>query len=126
MHHRATDDLRVDEYDAYLDDGRRREIRETAAGLDDLRVAHVNSTASGGGVAEILDSLVPLLNDAGVETDWLVMEAPEPFFDVTKALHNGLQGEAGELTDSMRDTYRSVTEANAEADLPGYDAVVLH
>ena len=126
MHHRATDDLRVDEYDAYLDDGRRREIREAAAGLDDLRVAHVNSTASGGGVAEILDSLVPLLNDAGVETDWLVMEAPESFFDVTKAVHNGLQGEAGELTDSMRDTYRSVTEANAEADLPGYDAVVLH
>jgi trehalose synthase len=126
MHHQPTDDLRVGDYDAYTDDARLREIREAAAELDDIRVAHLNSTASGGGVAELLDSLVPLLNDVGVETDWLVMDAPESFFDVTKALHNGLQGEAGELTDSMRETYRSVTESNAEAHPSGYDVVVLH
>ena len=68
MHHRATDDLRVNEYDAYLDDGRRREIRKAAAELDDLRVAHVNSTASGGGVAEVVQSgrRLPYLPSAAV------------------------------------------------------------
>ena len=126
MHHQPTDDLRVGDYDAYTDDARLREIREAAAELDDIRVAHLNSTASGGGVAEILGSLVPLSNDVGVDTDWLVMDAPDAFFEVTKTVHNGLQGEADELTDEMRETYRSVTVENAEALAGDYDVVVLH
>lgn len=64
-----TADKTLEAYEPYLDDRQRRRITEGADKLAGARVAHVNSTASGGGVAEILHSLVPLLNDAGVDTD---------------------------------------------------------
>jgi trehalose synthase len=89
-------------------------------------VAHVNTTAGGGGVAEMLHGVVPVANDLDVETDWLVMEAPEEFFDVTKAIHNGLQGDRSEFTTEMRELYRSVTRQNAAALDEAYDVLVLH
>jgi trehalose synthase len=70
--------------------------------------------------------VVPLANDLDVDTDWLVMEAPEDFFDVTKAMHNGLQGDRSEFTEEMRETYRTITERNAEALDEAYDVLVLH
>jgi trehalose synthase len=126
MYHRTTDDQALAAYDLYLSDRQRGRIREATDELADSRVAHINSTASGGGVAEILASLVPLMNDAGVDTDWLVMDAPDEFFDVTKTLHNCLQGDQTDLTDEMRETYRSVTLENADALDEAYDVIVLH
>jgi trehalose synthase len=126
MHHADTDAQPVASYDAYTKPDQRERIDDAAETLRDVTVAHVNSTASGGGVAELLHSLVPLMNDVGVETDWQVMEAPEEFFDVTKAIHNGLQGARTELTDEMRELYHSVTVGNAEELDGAYDAVVLH
>ncbi|PSQ12686.1 glycosyl transferase family 1 [Halobacteriales archaeon QS_5_70_15] len=126
MQHPRTDEWTLSAYGSYITDQQRGDIADKAAELADVRVAHVNSTASGGGVAEILHSLVPLLNDVGVDTDWLVMEAPDGFFDVTKAIHNGLQGDRSEFTEAMRETYRSVTVENAEALAGTYDVVVLH
>ena len=126
MHHARAEEQTLAAYESYIEDQQRRGIVDTAAELDDIRVAHVNSTASGGGVAEILHSLVPLLNDVGVDTDWLVMEAPDEFFDVTKAMHNGLQGDQSEFTEEMRETYRSVTRRNADALEDAYDVIVLH
>jgi trehalose synthase len=126
MHHVRTEEQTLAAYESYIEDQQRREIVGTAAELDDVRVAHVNSTASGGGVAEILHSLVPLLNDVGVDTDWLVMEAPDEFFDVTKAMHNGLQGDQSEFTEEMRKTYRTVTLGNADVLEDAYDVIVLH
>ena len=126
MEHVRTETKTLAAYEPHITDRRHEEIVETVAELDDVRVAHVNSTAGGGGVAEILHSLVPLLNDLGVETDWLVMGAPDEFFDVTKAMHNGLQGERSEFTEAMRETYRTVTEQNADALTERYDVIVLH
>jgi len=126
MQHPRTDERTLSAYGSYITDQQRGDIADRAAELADVRVAHVNSTASGGGVAEILHSLVPLLNDVGVDTDWLVMEAPDGFFDVTKAIHNGLQGDRSEFTEAMRETYRSVTVENAGALAGTYDVVVLH
>jgi len=126
MEHVRTETKTLAAYEPHITDRRHEEIVETVAELDDVRVAHVNSTAGGGGVAEILHSLVPLLNDLGVETDWLVMDAPDEFFDVTKAMHNGLQGERSEFTEAMRETYRTVTEQNADALTERYDVIVLH
>ena len=68
------------------------EIRELAEPLQGKRVLHVNATAFGGGVAEILYTLVPLMKDVGLEAEWRVMTAPPAFFNVTKGFHNGLQG----------------------------------
>jgi trehalose synthase len=126
MEHASTDDQTIAAYEPHITDRQHEALAESAAELGDVRVAHVNSTATGGGVAEILHSLVPLLNDLGVDTDWLVMDAPDEFFDVTKAMHNGLQGNRSELTEPMRETYRTVTGENAEALTERYDVVVLH
>ena len=56
------------------------------------RVLHVNATAYGGGVAELLATHVPLLRSVGIDADWQVMHGSDEFFAVTKAVHNGLQG----------------------------------
>lgn len=113
-------------YEHLLDDETRRTVRERAAAVDDLRVLHVNTTASGGGVAEMLGSLVALSNDLGVDTDWQVMTAPDAFYDVTKVVHNGLQGDGDPLTEPMRATYRETVAVNAAAVDEEYDVVVLH
>jgi trehalose synthase len=117
------------QFEAYADvtDGHRIErVRSLAERLQGVRILHVNSTATGGGVAELLRSIVPLSEDLDVETDWLVMDAGDDFFDVTKAIHNGLQGEGPRLTEEMRAIYREATERNAvELDDP-YDVVLLH
>jgi trehalose synthase len=126
MDHARTDARTLAAYEPYITDQSRGAIVETAAELAGVRVAHVNTTAGGGGVAEILHSLVPLMDDVGVETDWLVMDAPDEFFDVTKAMHNGLQGDRSEFTEEMRETYRSVTVGNAEELEGSYDVIVLH
>lgn len=65
---------------------------EAARDLSGARVLHVNATAFGGGVAELLYTLVPLMRSVGVEASWAVMPGTEDFFRVTKAIHNGLQG----------------------------------
>src|ERR687892_272818 len=75
------------------------EIRRLAEPLRGKRVAHVSATAFGGGVAEINYTLVPLMADAGLEVDWRIIEGAEEFYDVTKRMHNGLQGQAGALTE---------------------------
>ncbi|WP_121743205.1 glycosyltransferase [Natronorubrum halophilum] len=122
----STHDRTLTDYGPIVGSDRIRHIQTLADNLSETRVLHVNSAASGGGVAELLRSLVPLFMDVGVETDWFVMDAGESFFDVTKSLHNGLQGDEITLTDEMKATYRTVTERNATAVTNAYDIIVLH
>lgn len=114
------------DYESFTDPDLLRRLRSNGAALEDVRVLHVNSTARGGGVAELLRSLVPLFNDLGVDTEWFVMDADEAFFTVTKSLHNGLQGQPVALTERMIETYRAVTDENALEIDGDYDIVVLH
>lgn len=89
--------------------GRLTELAERFAGL---RVVHVNSTPNGGGVAEILHSLVPLSNALGIHTERAVIVPKEPeFFTVTKRIHNMLQGAEGELSPSELDCYYGCLDA---------------
>lgn len=103
------------------------EIRVLAEKLADQSVVHVNSTASiGGGVAEILHRLVPLMKDVGLKAEWKVMQGTDEFFNVTKAIHNGLQGMKKALMDQMKNIYLQHNMANA-ADLAiDCDYVVIH
>lgn len=91
------------------------EIHDLAARLDGARVLHVNATSFGGGVAEILYTLVPLMRDAGLKTDWGVMFGAEPFFNVTKNFHNALQGADYELTVEARAIYEEYNRQSAAA-----------
>ena len=126
MHAPALPDRSVAAYAGVVESDRIEHLRSRADTLGEVRVLHVNSTATGGGVAELLRSIVPLCADLGVDTDWLVLDADDEFFEVTKAMHNGLQGDDAALTDAMKTTYRAVTERNAADIDGGYDLVVLH
>ncbi|MGH2727635.1 MAG: glycosyltransferase [Actinomycetota bacterium] len=101
-------------------------LRDVAKPFKGARVLNVNSTAFGGGVAELLYTIVPLLRDLGIEADWQLMQAPDEFFVVTKAMHNALQGGSVPWTPEMRSLYLSVSENNAESFEGDYDFVIIH
>jgi trehalose synthase len=100
-------------------------LRALAASVAGIRVRHVNATAYGGGVAEILQNLVPLLRDVGVEATWSVLDAPAPFYDVTKKLHNSLQGMTIDISDEEKRLYLEVQKQNA-AEMDPQDVVLAH
>jgi trehalose synthase len=104
-------------------------IRELAEPLAGLRLLHLSATAFGGGVSEILYTLVPLMRDAGIDADWAIIAGDDPFFEATKATHNALQGDPASLTSAQREAFLRTSEANAEAlraEIDRYDAVVVH
>jgi len=90
------------------------------------RVVMVNSTATGGGVAEILHRLVPLLNELGVPTTWEVMPGDERFYAITKTIHNALHGRPGSLTASERDHFLDVNRHAAGALALDGDLILIH
>lgn len=101
-------------------------LRVRAAPFKDARILHVNSTAYGGGVAELLHTLVPLQRDLGMDAEWRVISGHEAFFNVTKAMHNALQGAEVPWDDQMTEEYRAVNETNAKALDGTYDFIVVH
>lgn len=103
-----------------------QEIRSLAEPLRGARVVHINATAYGGGVAEILRTLVPLMQDVGLEAEWQVIQGADEFFQVTKACHNGLQGMDIPLTEEMRAIWQKYNEENARAFEGEYDFVIVH
>jgi trehalose synthase len=102
------------------------EIRRLAEPLRGARVLHLNATAFGGGVAEILTAFVPLMNDLGLRADWQIIRGADEFYTVTKAIHNGLQGMFVPWTPAMRDTWLQYNRLNADLLEGDYDFVVIH
>jgi trehalose synthase len=88
------------------------EVYRLAHGLRGLEVTHFNSARHGGGVAEILDWLVPLMNSVGIKANWVVVSPKNPgkFFPITKTFHNALQGMEAALTEEMRGIYLGESE----------------
>jgi trehalose synthase len=107
-----------------------------AAGLDELRflaqqlkgktIKMVNSTAVGGGVAEMLNRLVPLLNELEVSTRWDVITGGNDFFEITKAFHNALHGASYQLTRQAREIFLMYNEQNRQRMQFGEDLIVIH
>jgi trehalose synthase len=89
------------------------EINELAEPLKGKRVLHLSATAMGGGVSEILYALVPLMRDAGLETDWHIILGREEFFNVTKLMHNALQGNPHGLTKEDWEIFDRYNKLNA-------------
>jgi trehalose synthase len=89
-------------------------------------VKMVNSTAVGGGVAEMLHRVVPLLNELGIETNWEVIKGGADFFDITKAFHNALQGKEGHFGKEIFDTYLAYNEMNFDQMDFDEDLIVIH
>lgn len=101
-------------------------FRHRGRRLEDHRILMVNTAKEGGGVAQILNSLVPLLEDIGVDVDWRVINEDEAFFNVTKKLHNGLQGEHVSLSKEERERYLKANDAFWASLDEGYDFVLVH
>src|SRR5215475_834444 len=102
------------------------ELRFVAQPLQGKRAKMVNSTAVGGGVAEMLNRLVPLLDELCVRTGWEVITGGNDFFDVTKGFHNALHGAPFSLTQQARDVFLSHTEQNRARMRFDEDFVVIH
>jgi trehalose synthase len=119
---RTLDAYRTVTGDAVVD-----EVRRLAGPLEGVRVLHVNATGYGGGVAEILRSEVPLLRDLGIVADWKTITAEQGFFEVTKAVHNGLQGDPRGVTDAQWQLYDTASAQIAPKwRSQSYDVVVVH
>jgi trehalose synthase len=101
-------------------------IRELADALEGRRVLHVSATAFGGGVSEILYTIVPLMRDVGLDAHWHVIFGKEEFFNATKLLHNSLQGAEETLSDEQWEVFDEINEINAEGLQGEWDTVIVH
>ena len=102
------------------------EIRALAEPLRGRRVVHVSATAFGGGVSEILYTLVPLMRDVGLDCEWQVIYGREEFFNATKLLHNALQGAPLDLDEEQWETWQRYNEMNARELSGGWDVCLVH
>jgi trehalose synthase len=103
-----------------------QEIQDLAEPLKGKRVLHVSATAMGGGVSEILYALVPLMRDVGLDTDWQILFGRDEFFNVTKMLHNALQGNPLGPTKEEWEIYERYTKLNARELEGDWDIVIAH
>ena len=101
-------------------------VRELARPLEGKRVLHINATAYGGGVAELLATHVPLLRSVGLDAEWQVMHGSDEFFAVTKQVHNGLQGADIEWTAAMQRVYLEKVLDNSLLMDQDFDYIVVH
>lgn len=102
------------------------DIQQLAEVLQGRTIQHINSTRSGGGVAEILRRFVPLTESLGIRARWDVITGPPEFFDVTKAFHNALQGEESDLSHDDYDIYLDCVRDNASRLALAGDVIVAH
>jgi trehalose synthase len=102
------------------------EIRRLAEPLAGKRVVHLSATSFGGGVAEILYTLVPLMGDGGLEVEWRIIQGADEFFTVTKTIHNALQGNPLGLTEEQEEIFMRFNALNAEQFDADYDFIIVH
>jgi len=118
---------RFADYYPFMDEETINEVNTLVKKLFGKKIAMINATAYGGGVAEVLHSLVPLLKDMGLNLDWWVMEGSTEFYHITKSFHNRLQGHEGQLSDEEKKLYLETVRSNAEHTKEwNYDIIVVH
>jgi trehalose synthase len=101
-------------------------VYKLAEKLKGRSVLHVNSTRSGGGVAEMLHRLIPLFNELGIAARWEVLKGSPLFYKATKSFHNSLQGNAEAITHEMYKEYKLINEQNAGEMSLESDAAIIH
>jgi len=116
----------LDRYEEVVGHQEIRRLRQLAAGLAGKTIVHVNSTQTGGGVAEILGWMIPMLEELGINARWEVISGPPEFYRITKAFHNGLQGRPVSLTSRDLDLHIEVNRENAQRLNLEADVVLVH
>jgi trehalose synthase len=118
---------RVDDYRKIVGDDVIFEIYRLSRGLCGKSVVHIDSTYYGGGVAEILSALIPLMNDIGISAGWRQLRGTPDFFNVTKKFHNALQGDELNLTDMKKNLYIQANEEfSSYSHILNHDCVLIH
>lgn len=117
---------KIGEYESIVGKGLIDELWHLAERLKDKFVQNINSTAVGGGVAELLSRMVPLLCELGVDAKWDVIKGGEQFFNVTKKIHNALHGAAEEITSDMWDVFWQTGEQNSREIPCTSDIIYIH
>ena len=123
-HHHAL--ARLEDYEPHIGGETLKRLRIKAERLLGARVAHVNSTFYGGGVAELLSSLTLLMSDAGLATEWRAILGRSDYFSITKKMHNALQGAEINLTELKMEIYEQVAYENSVRNILDHDFVVIH
>ena len=118
--------LSLDKFRGLLGDKTIENIFDSASTLSEKSAVHINSTYQGGGVAEILNSLIILMNDVGIKTDWRVIHGSHDFFSVTKKFHNAIQGERIHLTELKKKIFYITNVNNAIFTHLNHDFVIVH
>jgi len=124
--HAGATSINIDSYRPLVGDELIDELLALARALNGVRICHLNSTAFGGGVAELLSRYLPLLQTLGLPADWRIIHGTPEFFVVTKSFHNALQGARGDLTEADRRIYLQVNETSAKLIGRNYDVYIVH
>jgi len=117
---------KIEDYRFIVGDRTIADIYRKARRLYSKRIVHINSTYQGGGVAEMLSSLVPLMNDAGLLTDWRILFGNPDFFNITKKFHNALQGGDINLSEIKKKIYTETNENFIVYNHIDHDFVIIH
>jgi trehalose synthase len=118
--------IRLEDYEPIVGSQTIEELHLLAERMKGTQVKMVNSTAVGGGVAEILNRLIPLLNNLGILTQWEVIKGGEDFFEVTKKIHNALHGEKIPFTQRMKEIFLDVNRENLRNTHLDQNVIVIH
>ncbi|MGB6553696.1 MAG: glycosyltransferase [Candidatus Binataceae bacterium] len=117
---------KLSEYIPIVGEGVVQELTVLGARLTGKKVVNINSTRSGGGVAEILQRLIPLLGEVGIDARWEVVEGTQDFFALTKHLHNALHGTAHVFTAEDQGVFDMTTASNLERLNLNGDIMFIH
>ncbi len=116
----------IEDYEPLIGRQAVERIKDKAGLLQDMHIANVNSTYYGGGVSVLLSSLTILLNGLGIKTGWRVIQGSPDFFNITKRMHNALQGGKINLTDRKKRIYQDVLLQNVMRNHIDHDVVIIH
>lgn len=118
--------VELQDYVGIVEESQIEAVKTLGENLKGKSVTHVNSTAFGGGVAEILHSIVPLMKDVGLDVHWEVIRGDLEFFNITKKMHNALQGMNIQITKEEERTYLEYNRMNSELSILDTDIVMVH
>jgi trehalose synthase len=119
--------VEIEEYEHIIGRERVEDIKNLASLLEGKKWSHVNSTFEGGGVAEMLKSVVPLAKGLGIDCTWYCIEATEHFYTITKRFHNIIQGLKQEFTlEDLLDLYVNTNKQNFENERVVSDLTIVH
>ena len=118
--------ITLEDYEKYIGGKTIERILKKAKTLQNLHIVNINSTYYGGGVASLLSSMSLLFNSVGIKTGWRVIQGSPDFFSITKKMHNALQGNEINLSETKKKIYEKVIEENAIRNHLDHDLVIIH